>query len=65
MNFEQRFDLRAICAFCGHDNQLSVAAVSLPDSHVVNCSVCGGAVGRVADLKSLRGAEKVPQAVAG
>lgn len=54
MNLEQRYDLRVTCTFCGHDNHLAVAAVSLPDNHVVNCSACGGAVGTIAQIKTPR-----------
>src|SRR4051794_15420911 len=57
MNSEQRFDLLFSCKFCGHDNHLAVATVSLREDHLVSCTVCGAAVGTIAELKLPRAAE--------
>jgi hypothetical protein len=64
MSSEQRFDLHITCNFCGHDNHLTVATVSLPDCHVINCSVCGGAVGTFGEIRPRRDASRI-EAVAG
>ncbi len=48
---EERFDLRATCIHCGHHNQLTIAAVSLPDCYVVNCSYCGGTIGTLGKIR--------------
>lgn len=45
MYAERRFELRITCGFCGHINQMTIATVSLPECNLVNCSVCGGAIG--------------------
>lgn len=64
MNSEQRFDVHVTCTTCGHDNQLSVATVSLPESHALNCSVCGRTVGTLAQGRIVReGYERVPAGV--
>lgn len=54
---ERRFDLQITCTFCGHDNHLTVATVSLHDGHVINCSICGCAVGTIGEIKPRREAE--------
>jgi len=52
MSSEQRLDLHVTCDYCGHENHLTVATASLSDQHPVNCAVCGGKVGTLADLKA-------------
>lgn len=54
MKFEQRFDLQILCAFCGHHNHLIVATVSLPDSYAISCSICGGAIGTIGEIRPRR-----------
>jgi transcription elongation factor Elf1 len=49
--YERRFDLLLTCVFCGHHNRLTIATVSLPDCHIVNCSVCGGALGTLGNVR--------------
>ena len=55
MTSDQRFDMRVTCAYCGHASTISVAAVSLPGDHRVNCPVCGTSMGTIAQIKVEQG----------
>lgn len=49
---EGKFELRVTCNYCGHHNQLTIAAVSLPECYLVNCANCGGNIGTVGKIRS-------------
>ena len=49
---EEKFELRVTCNYCGHHNQLTIAAVSLPECYLVNCSTCGAGIGTVGAIRA-------------
>ena len=50
--YERRFELSINCGYCGHHNRLTIATVSLPDFHLLNCALCCGTLGTVASVDS-------------
>jgi hypothetical protein len=41
---------QAICDFCGNENHITVATVSILDRSRVDCAVCGGTLGQLPAL---------------